>query len=114
MAFEKVGALGDLIAGLPKRVEVGGEPICLVRVGDEVRAMHDTCSHEDFSLSEGIVFDGELECSLHGSMFDLGDGRPSSLPATKPVPVFACKVDGDDVLVDLDQNLNGAPIPDHD
>lgn len=40
---------------------------------------------------------------LHGSRFDLRSGKPDSLPATRPVPVYPVKIEGDDVLVSLTQ-----------
>ena len=43
----------------------------------------------------------EIECWKHGSCFSLVDGEPSSLPATRPVPVWDVKIDGDDVYVVL-------------
>ncbi len=41
----------------------------------------------------------EIECWKHGSTFSLVDGKPQSLPATRPVPVYDVRRDGDDVLV---------------
>jgi 3-phenylpropionate/trans-cinnamate dioxygenase ferredoxin component len=109
----RVASLADLPEVTPVRVDVDGVPVCLVRFGDDVRAVHDVCSHQEWSLSDGgQVFDGEVECSLHGSTFSLDDGRPSSLPAMKPVPTYAATVDGDDVLVDVTVALNGAQAPD--
>jgi len=54
---------------------------------DDFYALGDRCSHEDYSLSEGEVWEDtvEIECPRHGSTFDLRDGTPCSLPATKPV-----------------------------
>ena len=108
-----VASLAALDEGVPHRVEVDGEPVVLVRVGDDVRALHDTCSHQEYSLAEGEVVDGEIECALHGSMFSLETGRPSCLPAMKPVPTYAVTVDGDDVLVDATTPTNDAPVPQH-
>ncbi|HLX87671.1 MAG TPA: non-heme iron oxygenase ferredoxin subunit, partial [Acidimicrobiales bacterium] len=73
------------------------------RIDDEFYALGDTCSHEDYSLSEGQVFaeECELECWKHGSTFDLRTGEPCSLPATKPVPVYEVRVEGDDVVLEL-------------
>jgi 3-phenylpropionate/trans-cinnamate dioxygenase ferredoxin subunit len=114
MAWQRVATLGDLPEGEAMEVEIDGEPICLVRRADgEVRAVHNVCSHEQWSLHDGWVGENEIECSLHGSSFDLDTGRPCSLPAVKPIPVYACKVIGDEILVDLDQQLNDAPIPRH-
>ena len=108
-----VASLSDLEPGTPHRVEVDGEPVTLVRLGDEVLAVHDTCSHQEASLAEGEVWDREIECHLHGAMFSLDSGAPSCLPATKPVPTYAVTVDGDDVLVDATTAVNGAPVPQH-
>ena len=68
----------------------------------------DVCSHAEVALSEGeVTFDDkgtpEIECWLHGSAFDLRTGKPSGLPATRPVPVYPVKIEGDDVLVSLNQ-----------
>ena len=93
----------ELEPGTARRFDVGGHRIALVRVDDEFHALGDTCSHEDYSLSEGEVFpeECELECSKHGSTFDLRTGEPCSLPATKPVPVYPVHLQGDDVWVEL-------------
>lgn len=109
----RVASLADLEPGKPLRVEVDGEPVALVRLGDDVLAVHDTCSHQEASLSEGEVWDREIECHLHGAMFSLDTGSPSCLPATKPVPTYEVTVDGDDVLVDATTPTNAAPVPDH-
>ena len=37
-------------------------------------------------LSEGEVYDGTLECWLHGSCFDLRSGKPTGPPPTSPSP----------------------------
>jgi len=100
--------------GHPVRLDVDGVPVCVVRIGQDVKAIHDTCSHQQWSLADGgTVWGNGVECSLHGSTFDLDDGRPSSLPATQPVPTFAVHLDGDDVVVDTSSALNGAPFPAH-
>ena len=109
----RVASLSELPEVTPVRVDVDGVPVCLVRFGGDVRAIHDVCSHQEWSLSDGgHVFDHEVECSLHGSSFSLDDGRPSSLPAMKPVPTYAVTVTGDDVSVDVSVALNGATSPD--
>jgi len=97
---------GDLDAGQARRFVVGAHQIALVRIEDDYFAIGDICSHEDFSLSEGEVLteECEIECWKHGSMFDLRTGEPRSLPATKPVPVYPVVLDGDDVLVELEDD----------
>jgi len=101
---ERVGALADLPEGKAMRVEVGEHVVAVVRIGDDVYALGDRCSHQDISLSEGDVDCDEklIECWKHGSAFSLETGEPLSLPATKPVPVYEARVvDGQiEVVVD--------------
>lgn len=115
MSFQRVAALEEVDVGASIRVEVGGEPVALVRLDeDTVKAVHNTCSHQQYDLApEGFVEDNEIECALHGSMFDLDSGEPASLPAVKPIPVYACKLEGGDIYVDPAQQLNDAPVPRH-
>ena len=74
--------LDELPDGKAHRVEVGGHVIALVRIGDDVYAIGDRCSHQDISLSEGEVLADEctLECWKHGSAFSLETGEPSRCP----------------------------------
>lgn len=94
MSRTEVAALSALEEGAPLKVEVDGVAVVLVRIGDDVYALADRCSHEDASLSEGAVYedDLEIECPRHGSTFDLRSGAAMSLPATKPVAVYDADV----------------------
>lgn len=96
-----VGRVDDFADGVARRVDVDGTPVCVVRSGERWFAIGDTCSHADFSLSDGELWidDCAIECPKHGAMFSLVDGTPQTLPATRPVPVFSVAVQGDDVEV---------------
>ena len=86
--------LADLRPNQPRRVVVDGVPVAVVRVGDEVFAVSDVCSHAEVSLSEGEVSGCQIECWLHGSRFDLRTGEPSGPPAFEPVPVYPVEIEG--------------------
>jgi 3-phenylpropionate/trans-cinnamate dioxygenase ferredoxin component len=101
--FVRACPLADVPEGAPTRVVLGGTPIALVRTQGEVYAIKDVCSHADIPLSEGEVEGTTIECWLHGSCFDLTTGKPTGLPATRPVPVYPTKIDGGDVYVRLEQ-----------
>jgi len=94
----------DLVSGKPIKVNLDGQDICVARVGDEVFAVGDLCSHADVSLSEGEVEGHFIECWLHGSRFALRTGEPESLPATTAVPLFTTSRDGDTVTISLPEN----------
>ncbi|CAB4534463.1 MAG: Rieske 2Fe-2S domain-containing protein [Actinobacteria bacterium] len=89
----------SLQQGKPTRIEVDGVPVCVARIGDEVFAVADTCSHSEASLSEGDVADFKIECWLHGAEFDLRTGEALSLPATEPLATFSVQRDGDSITV---------------
>lgn len=103
--FVRVCAAGELADDSAVHVELAGVPLCVARSGGDFYAIRDVCSHADVPLSEGDVADATVECWLHGSRFDLRSGKPTGLPATKPVPVYAVRVDGEDVLVNVDKPL---------
>ena len=102
MTAQRACALSDLPDVGAFRAVLDGTAVAVVRDQDgTVYAINDTCSHAEVSLSEGEVSDGTIECWLHGSCFDLRTGRPTSLPAIRPVPVYPVTLDGDAVLVDV-------------
>ncbi|MFC5999452.1 non-heme iron oxygenase ferredoxin subunit [Quadrisphaera sp. GCM10027208] len=107
MSAQRVCSVTDVPADTNVlRVEVPGPagtvPVAVVRdEHGDLHAVSDICSHQDVSLSEGEVDDCTIECWLHGSRFDLRTGRPTALPATRPIPVYRLTVEGEDVLVDV-------------
>jgi 3-phenylpropionate/trans-cinnamate dioxygenase ferredoxin subunit len=93
--------LADLTTNEAKRVVVDGTPIALVldSAGD-VHAIGDTCTHGDISLSEGFVEGETLECWAHGSQFSLLTGKPLTLPAYEPVPVYSVELADGTIFID--------------
>ena len=106
MSWTAACALAELDEDTPLSVEVGDELVALVSTAGEVFAIRDECSHAQVMLSLGEVDDCTLECFAHGSRFDLRTGEPLDLPATRPVPVYPVKIEGDEVFVDLANPLN--------
>ncbi len=100
---ERLCRVDELKPGTARRFDLEGHRVALVRVGDDFYALGDRCSHADYSLSEGEVWEDEreIECPKHGSTFSLETGKPQTLPATKPVPVYRVSVEGDEVWVEL-------------
>ncbi|CAN2197181.1 {NirD} Ferredoxin subunits of nitrite reductase and ring-hydroxylating dioxygenases [Candidatus Nanopelagicaceae bacterium] len=93
-------SFSTLVSGKPVRIEKDGETICVARIGDEVFAIGDTCSHSDASLSEGDITDFKIECWLHGAEFDLRSGEALTPPAVMPVKKYSVRVDGDSVTIE--------------
>jgi len=106
--MQRAAALDDIPQDGSLAVEVDGVDVALVRADDEVFAIHDECSHASVALSEGEVEGCEIECWLHGSMFDLRTGKPTNLPATEPVDIYPVKVEDGAVYVDVHRPLTDA------
>ena len=91
----------EIADGSVRQVDLDGIPVAVVRIGDDVYAISDVCSHANVSLSGGEVWcdELELECPKHGSAFNLRTGEPSTLPATQPVAVYEARVIDGQVVV---------------
>lgn len=89
-------------------VEAGGmaHQVAVIRLGDDLYALGDTCSHADYSLAEGEVDaeEGTIECWKHGSLFSLTTGEAETLPATRPVPVYEVGVEDGQVWLEVGQD----------
>ncbi|MGD0809422.1 MAG: non-heme iron oxygenase ferredoxin subunit [Acidimicrobiales bacterium] len=95
--------LSDLRNGEAVHAQGGPYGVCIARVGDDIYALADRCSHQNWPLSDGEVetFSCSIECTKHGSTFSLKDGSPQCLPATVPVAVYPVTVEGDEVVVSI-------------
>jgi 3-phenylpropionate/trans-cinnamate dioxygenase ferredoxin subunit len=103
VTVERVASFSDLEEGVGFRVDLDEHRVAIFLVDGALFAVGDRCSHAEASLSEGEVFDTEVECPRHGSSFDLSTGEPRSLPATQPVPVYRVWNEGGDVFLAVDE-----------
>ena len=69
------------------------------KVGDEVFAVADTCTHSEASLSEGEITGSKIECWLHGAEFDLRTGEALTPPATAALKTFKVLRNGNQVTI---------------
>lgn len=83
----------------PEHVRVGDTLICLVKLGEEIHAIDDVCTHEFALLSEGFCEDGEVECPLHQARFDVRSGKCTAGPAETDVPTYRVDVRDGQVYV---------------
>jgi nitrite reductase/ring-hydroxylating ferredoxin subunit/uncharacterized membrane protein len=75
-----------------RRVDAGGMPILLVRRGQRIYAIAETCAHLGGPLSEGKLEDATVRCPWHGSRFSLEDGRVIEGPSVHAQPVLEVRV----------------------
>ena len=103
MAEVTVCRLDELPEVGARQFEVAGTTMAIVRIDDDVYALGASCTHQLVPLAEGEV-DAEtrhIECWKHGSSFNLVTGEPDALPATRPVAVYAARVEGASVVVEV-------------
>ena len=85
--------VGELEESKPVRVVVDGEDVLIAKIGSEVFAVSDICTHSEVSLSEGEIEGCSIECWLHGSSFDLRTGQPSGPPATTALQTYKVELE---------------------
>jgi len=99
---ERVAGTAEIPPDTLRRVEVAGVPVCLAHTQDGgFYAINDVCTHEEYSLSEGELWEFEVECPQHGSRFDVRTGAVRFLPAVIPAQVYAVEVVDGDVYVNV-------------
>lgn len=102
MPWHDVASHADLPVGQAKPFRVHGQPILLVRDGDEVRACDAVCPHKSSALEGGPVEHGHIHCAVHEADFELTTGRPApGCEWAGSLPVYPAKVEEGRVWVDL-------------
>jgi nitrite reductase/ring-hydroxylating ferredoxin subunit/iron-sulfur cluster repair protein YtfE (RIC family) len=100
--FEKVAATSEIPSGSMKQVGVGGIDVMLANVNGAFYALSNKCTHAGGPLAKGKLEGFVVQCPLHGSKFDVRTGAVVGPPAQIPERVFGVKVEGKDVLVNVD------------
>jgi nitrite reductase/ring-hydroxylating ferredoxin subunit len=98
----KVAATNDVLPGTAKVVRVGGRSIALFNVGGAFHAIDSTCSHDGGPLGEGELTGEVVTCPWHNAEFNVTTGEALSPPANEGVQRFPVKVQGNEVLVEVD------------
>lgn len=89
----------NLVEGKPQKISLGDKDVCVARIGEEVFAVADICTHSEASLSEGDISNYKIECWLHGAEFDLRTGDAMTPPAIEALETFEVRRDGDTVTI---------------
>lgn len=92
----------ELPEGKPVRVMAGESEVFLYLKGEKIWAIGNRCTHMGAQLHHGRVTGSEapvVTCPIHGSMFRLTDGRVMRGPASRPVPSYEVRLNGDTVEI---------------
>ncbi|HEX9374919.1 MAG TPA: Rieske (2Fe-2S) protein [Actinomycetota bacterium] len=97
--------VADVPVGRAVKATVGDADLLLYRTDDRVFAVSNRCTHQGAPLHRGTVrASGSIvsaTCPLHGSTFQLTDGRVLRGPAMRPLPIYEARVAGEAVEVRL-------------
>lgn len=95
--FTAVMPAAELPENTPTKATLGATAVVLVRRGDVVHALKETCSHAGGRLSEGTLRGGTIQCPLHASVFRLADGGVVHGPASSRQVSYHARINGDQV-----------------
>lgn len=101
MEFRLACATAELPPGKMKRVDLEGHRILVANVDGRYCAVDDTCTHEDASLSRGVLRGEWVKCPLHGSRFNVCSGEVAEEPAEQNLRTYAVRVDDGRVWVGI-------------
>ncbi len=106
MAWQRIASLSEIAVDAILGVDMDGSPVALYRLANEVFATAGICTHAMALLSDGFVEDGKIECPLHQGQFDIRSGKALCAPATEDLRTYAVKLDGDEILIDMEQQAD--------
>ncbi len=92
----------DIEEGAMLPIEIGDLQIAVYRVGGEIFATDNVCTHGFALLTDGILEDDVVECPLHGGMFNIKSGKALCEPVDCDVRTYRTRRVDDRVEVLLD------------
>ena len=101
-SFQRVASVEQVREGFVTMFKLAGRAVVLTKVQGAIAAFDGTCTHADFKLGTSRLVRGcELECPVHGAMFDARNGAVTKGPAERPLVALASRVEGEDVFVEV-------------
>jgi nitrite reductase/ring-hydroxylating ferredoxin subunit/uncharacterized membrane protein len=97
--FSAVLPAAELPENTPTSVSFGSTAVMLVRRGEVVHALKNTCSHLGGPLSDGTLREDTIQCPWHGSVFRLSDGGVVHGPATSRQVSYRARIRGEQVEI---------------
>ena len=95
--FVKVASTSEIPQGKMKKVMYGTQQVLLANVGGTFYAIGNVCTQVGGPLDRGVLEGREVQCSLHGSRFDVTSGNVTRGPAARPEPGYEVMIEGHDI-----------------
>lgn len=100
--FVRVCSAEEVPLGKIKGFEIDHQGIVIVHAETGFFALANECTHDSAPITDGRVRGTNVMCTRHGAKFDLATGAVTAPPAVVPLDTFELKVEGDDILVKLE------------
>ncbi|MBS0325823.1 MAG: non-heme iron oxygenase ferredoxin subunit [Proteobacteria bacterium] len=97
--WQKVGSVDDLADDAPLSVVVGDVEVGIYRVNGKLYAIEDVCPHQYALLTQGFVEGVNVECALHGAVFDITTGKCLKEPGGRDLRTYEVRENGGDVEI---------------
>ena len=89
--FVDVLDTSELSESIPVRADVNGHVLVIVRLGGQVYAFQEFCTHRFGPLSEGAFADGRVTCPWHRSCFEVKTGKVVEGPAKVDLKTYVVR-----------------------
>jgi 3-phenylpropionate/trans-cinnamate dioxygenase ferredoxin component len=99
--FQQAVKASELPAGSKQVVELGGVQVLVCNSNGKIFAVSNICSHAQETLDCGRMGNGWIACPIHGARFDLATGAAKNPPATRPIPVYETRLEGEWIEVKI-------------
>lgn len=102
MAKIKVADFSEIPEEGMKAFKVGEKKIAIYKIAGKIYATSNECTHEQCDIEEhhAIHFD-VVECTCHGSQFDIKTGGVMMPPATERLATYRTEINGNDILIEI-------------
>jgi len=97
--WNQVAKEADLEDGVPIGVKVERKDVLVVRLGEQLCACGNKCTHYGAPLSDGLLTGKVITCPWHSARFDVTTGKALAAPALDDLPTFPVKVEEGELAV---------------
>jgi 3-phenylpropionate/trans-cinnamate dioxygenase ferredoxin subunit len=101
MAWTRAAGVAELKERHVMDSMIGQEEIALYWVDNAAYATANICTHAFARLSDGYLDGDCIECPIHQALFNVKTGEALTAPASTAVKIYPCRIEDDDVLVDV-------------
>ena len=100
--WTRVAGVKQIGPGEMFAASIGKRKIAVFHLEDgSWHATSNVCTHAYALLTEGFLDGTTVECPLHAGQFDVTTGKGLCAPIDEDLEVYAVRIDGADVLVNL-------------